>query len=106
MIRRPPRSTLFPYTTLFRSADPTVCADDHVLINQRIRPDAHGRIKLRLGMDDRCRVNHGGAEGWAEPVSSGQNPPSVRSMVVGQPSWLPVLRASLPAEHSGDRDTA
>src|SRR3712207_6974535 len=23
MIRRPPRSTLFPYTTLFRSADPT-----------------------------------------------------------------------------------
>src|SRR5437879_8027845 len=24
MIRRPPRSTLFPYTTLFRSRDPTV----------------------------------------------------------------------------------
>src|ERR1039457_7325858 len=24
MIRRPPRSTLFPYTTLFRSADPQV----------------------------------------------------------------------------------
>src|SRR3712207_8219164 len=23
MIRRPPRSTLFPYTTLFRSGDPT-----------------------------------------------------------------------------------
>src|SRR3712207_7391152 len=23
MIRRPPRSTLFPYTTLFRSCDPT-----------------------------------------------------------------------------------
>src|SRR3712207_9209330 len=23
MIRRPPRSTLFPYTTLFRSSDPT-----------------------------------------------------------------------------------
>src|SRR2546421_9745930 len=26
MIRRPPRSTLFPYTTLFRSADPEGCA--------------------------------------------------------------------------------
>src|SRR5260221_9785992 len=25
MIRRPPRSTLFPYTTLFRSALPTCC---------------------------------------------------------------------------------
>src|SRR2546430_13566187 len=24
MIRRPPRSTLFPYTTLFRSADPSL----------------------------------------------------------------------------------
>src|SRR5260370_17867832 len=26
MIRRPPRSTLFPYTTLFRSVLPEVCA--------------------------------------------------------------------------------
>src|SRR5437588_7899541 len=26
MIRRPPRSTLFPYTTLFRSAPPKACA--------------------------------------------------------------------------------
>src|SRR5437667_4814944 len=25
MIRRPPRSTLFPYTTLFRSWDPVTC---------------------------------------------------------------------------------
>src|SRR2546427_2897135 len=27
MIRRPPRSTLFPYTTLFRSCEPTERAD-------------------------------------------------------------------------------
>src|SRR2546428_1730202 len=27
MIRRPPRSTLFPYTTLFRSIDPTRCTE-------------------------------------------------------------------------------
>src|SRR2546427_7074527 len=26
MIRRPPRSTLFPYTTLFRSSEPTIAA--------------------------------------------------------------------------------
>src|SRR5438552_12698829 len=25
MIRRPPRSTLFPYTTLFRSSSPSAC---------------------------------------------------------------------------------
>src|SRR3712207_7219250 len=28
MIRRPPRSTLFPYTTLFRSDSPVVVSDD------------------------------------------------------------------------------
>src|SRR3712207_9337879 len=28
MIRRPPRSTLFPYTTLFRSVDPAQRADE------------------------------------------------------------------------------
>src|SRR3712207_7491972 len=27
MIRRPPRSTLFPYTTLFRSAETGLCQD-------------------------------------------------------------------------------
>src|SRR5258708_31638337 len=30
MIRRPPRSTLFPYTTLFRSDDVVVVAGDRV----------------------------------------------------------------------------
>src|SRR2546430_12926881 len=30
MIRRPPRSTLFPYTTLFRSPDDTGCGLLHV----------------------------------------------------------------------------
>src|SRR2546425_3598879 len=33
MIRRPPRSTLFPYTTLFRSVDPQAAA--------RLAPRAH-----------------------------------------------------------------
>src|SRR2546430_3542392 len=32
MIRRPPRSTLFPYTTLFRSEDPAAGA--HLLLYQ------------------------------------------------------------------------
>src|SRR2546429_7147020 len=30
MIRRPPRSTLFPYTTLFRSLSATVPGDDRM----------------------------------------------------------------------------
>src|SRR3989475_2805633 len=41
MIRRPPRSTLFPYTTLFRSNDP-----DHINDPNRWQPlrfsDGHG----------------------------------------------------------------
>src|SRR3712207_4200811 len=39
MIRRPPRSTLFPYTTLFRSADRV-----HELVDdEREREDDHGQ---------------------------------------------------------------
>src|SRR2546430_17430350 len=37
MIRRPPRSTLFPYTTLFRSRDPGTRA---ALAAEMVRPDA------------------------------------------------------------------
>src|SRR5258707_2269440 len=32
MIRRPPRSTLFPYTTLFRSGMPFIADSIHVLL--------------------------------------------------------------------------
>src|SRR2546428_6324005 len=35
MIRRPPRSTLFPYTTLFRSADSLIAIAVHDLAAQR-----------------------------------------------------------------------
>src|SRR3712207_8475260 len=37
MIRRPPRSTLFPYTTLFRS----LLLADEVLGDPAVLPDAH-----------------------------------------------------------------
>src|SRR3712207_9047513 len=53
MIRRPPRSTLFPYTTLFRSAD---CRSVHCQVEQGVRT-AHGakdRLDLR-GEEDRER---------------------------------------------------
>src|SRR3712207_9087414 len=35
MIRRPPRSTLFPYTTLFRSRMEAVLEDPYILIAQQ-----------------------------------------------------------------------
>src|SRR3712207_8959712 len=41
MIRRPPRSTLFPYTTLFRSV-PGGAGDPAALDDRRVAPRAHG----------------------------------------------------------------
>src|SRR3989475_7664062 len=61
MIRRPPRSTLFPYTTLFRSIPETTDSDDrveHAKTSQgdchqqpdgAHRPAAGGRGQLRAG---------------------------------------------------------
>src|SRR2546430_3040494 len=52
MIRRPPRSTLFPYTTLFRSLDPDLSAAELVgevlRADQRCEPDvvADGDVAL------------------------------------------------------------
>src|SRR3712207_8620909 len=57
MIRRPPRSTLFPYTTLFRSADSgrECCPDDipHVAIAGLV--DA---VALRCGEPSRRSEEH------------------------------------------------
>src|SRR3712207_8579660 len=36
MIRRPPRSTLFPYTTLFRSRDAAPVADDAEVVVEAV----------------------------------------------------------------------
>src|SRR5258707_6894759 len=45
MIRRPPRSTLFPYTTLFRSV---ATADGRLARSSRAPADASGRRRLEL----------------------------------------------------------
>src|SRR2546422_8261476 len=58
MIRRPPRSTLFPYTTLFRSANGLSPADLKLLVphqaNLRIMEMVQKTIGLR---DDQIYVN-------------------------------------------------
>src|SRR5256885_11187200 len=46
MIRRPPRSTLFPYTTLFRSAYAAAQhqhVDDAAVVHVAVVPVVHGR---------------------------------------------------------------
>src|SRR5688572_31085874 len=57
MTRRPPRSTLFPYTTLFRSQPRGECAQRHrprgddagerLHHRERERPAARGRLELQ-----------------------------------------------------------
>src|SRR3989442_2729530 len=49
MIRRPPRSTLFPYTTLFRSA----ARPAHL---PATTPDAGGHPRRGVGGDERSRL--------------------------------------------------
>src|SRR5256885_8005815 len=53
MIRRPPRSTLFPYTTLFRS---------------RAHPQRAGRVTLAPG-----RVSHDGVGGEGTALAGGED---------------------------------
>src|SRR5689334_24823459 len=57
MIRRPPRSTLFPYTTLFRSADRAPLARRRGLERGHQPPDRAGRRQpaLSRGADPRAQ---------------------------------------------------
>src|SRR5688572_31165117 len=53
MIRRPPRSTLFPYTTLFRSVEESV---DHGLAQEGADQDRRQRLEVVPGGDDSVAV--------------------------------------------------
>src|SRR3712207_8513068 len=70
MIRRPPRSTLFPYTTLFRSA---VCKGEHAGL-QTEEPDGNCGAECHL---ERVLVRvtwtaHAGRRSEVDPRSQGK----------------------------------
>src|SRR5256885_14262339 len=93
MIRRPPRSTLFPYTTLFRSRRPPVRSDRRrhpsVLPAGAARPDHPGgpfratRIRLaltpphppRVTIDHRLHSDVGRRSGMTSTSIPGYDPP-------------------------------
>src|SRR5688572_33105594 len=56
MIRRPPRSTLFPYTTLFRSVAAQLAQDRRKLLKLEERIVANERVD-RLGDRKSTRLN-------------------------------------------------
>src|SRR2546426_3453661 len=47
MIRRPPRSTLFPYTTLFRSLDPRPPVEEPPPAMETVSPEGRGEKRPR-----------------------------------------------------------
>src|SRR5437899_7812118 len=66
MIRRPPRSTLFPYTTLFRSLR---CLRAH-----HPRPSLHGALDLSPPeQDDDCAREHSQNEDFTDRKSTRLN---------------------------------
>src|SRR2546430_10221114 len=58
MIRRPPRSPLFPYTTLFRSAGPRRSEPELALIRLRESEARSARLTARLSQPVRVLVKH------------------------------------------------
>src|SRR3712207_8736608 len=84
MIRRPPRSTLFPYTTLFRSrpdrgvldldvvADVDVGRDPRTGAQVGVRPDVRAVADLRL-LDGGVRHHAAGADRSEEHTSELQS---------------------------------
>src|SRR2546430_7038696 len=59
MIRRPPRSTLFPYTTLFRSAFGTT--PESVFLTDGEEPDAVLTVSIREAAFSTANLPTGGA---------------------------------------------
>src|SRR3712207_9563774 len=64
MIRRPPRSTLFPYTTLFRSRPEEAESEVDRLRARRARAEAFNRLNM-------CRPFTGVVFAFHIPTSSG-----------------------------------
>src|SRR5947207_8677540 len=75
MIRRPPRSTLFPYTTLFRSEcliQLTKLGYDATPFNQILKQNAKREMRLRLGkvtVADVTQDRKSGSAGMPRPIS-------------------------------------
>src|SRR3712207_6908175 len=54
MIRRPPRSTLFPYTTLFRSVHTYKSGGENMLINNALVLGAFSKLNNNIKKSEKC----------------------------------------------------
>src|SRR5256885_10439765 len=77
MIRRPPRSTLFPYTTLFRSRP--AGRDRDQLVPERRQPGSglaaqHGQVDVDRRDEGQAQAEHGIEQRSEEHTSELQSP--------------------------------
>src|SRR2546425_9068741 len=88
MIRRPPRSTLFPYTTLFRSVHPVHVVEDPATLGPRRREVVQGRgarfrsLRPYLRLGGGLRQSEGASTAPSAPayrLASRRAPPSLRA---------------------------
>src|SRR5256885_15424821 len=92
MIRRPPRSTLFPYTTLFRSVLPIEALDEQRIAIGDLSESALGDRKAALAREREHRV-----------LDSRLVPLVIPTIELRNPEGLPVLDHGLGsrASHGG-----
>src|SRR3712207_9218333 len=88
MIRRPPRSTLFPYTTLFRSTE-TLFGD--------ILSDEAAMLPGSMGMLPSASLGEPGAPGIYEPVHG--SAPDIAGSGEANP-YATILSAAMMFRHS------
>src|SRR5256885_16596129 len=103
MIRRPPRSTLFPYTTLFRSvkvfgqdlAEDRRVADALVAVLEKVPGAADVAVdvepplpNLRIALDRAAAARYGiNASDVAQLISTGVGGASIGQLYVGERSY-------------------
>src|SRR3712207_9052253 len=99
MIRRPPRSTLFPYTTLFRS-DPNLTYA-HDLVEEMFGPDAPDFGAASDGDGDRNMIL--GRRFFVTPSESLAVLAAYATLAPGYASGLAGVVRSMPTSAAADR---
>src|SRR5262245_63575054 len=105
MIRRPPRSTLFPYTTLFRSVGievggPRQLPETEALGVGLTRASAPERHDVSLALEGQ----HGNAQVLADPLTARRNGAHVRQIAIARGAQVFAVEAGDRARSAVDQE--